>query len=158
MALFNFYIYVLEPTLRFFYTAQNSWVTTNSILKLALYIFMRGYAEARLVEAPRYKSEVRRFDSQWCHGNFLLNNPSGRTMVLGSTQPQTEMSTRNISSGVKAYVRLTTFMCRLSGNLGASTSWNPLGLSRPVTRLLYICCFTFISLGPVFSSSATNSK
>jgi len=33
---------------------------------------------------------------------------------------------------------LTTFMCRLSRNLGASTSWNPLGLSRPVMGLLYI--------------------
>jgi hypothetical protein len=27
---------------------------------------------------------------------------------------------------------LTTFMCRLSRNLGASTSWNPVGLHRPV--------------------------
>jgi len=29
-------------------------------------------------------------------------NPSGRTMALWSTQPLTEMSTRNISWGVKA--------------------------------------------------------
>jgi hypothetical protein len=29
-------------------------------------------------------------------------NPSGRTMALGLTQPLTEMSTRNISWGVKA--------------------------------------------------------
>ena len=29
-------------------------------------------------------------------------------------------------------------MCRLSWNLGASTSWNPQGLSRPVTGLLYL--------------------
>ena len=29
-------------------------------------------------------------------------NPSGRTMALGSTQPLTEMSTRNISWGIKA--------------------------------------------------------
>ena len=28
-------------------------------------------------------------------------------------------------------------MCRLSWNLGASTSWNPQGLSRPVMGLLY---------------------
>jgi hypothetical protein len=28
-------------------------------------------------------------------------------------------------------------MCRLSCNLGASTSWNPMSLSRPVTGLLY---------------------
>ena len=33
---------------------------------------------------------------------------------------------------------LTTFMCRLSLNLGASTSWNPQGLSRPVMGLLYL--------------------
>ena len=29
-------------------------------------------------------------------------------------------------------------MCQLSQNLGASTSWNPLGLSRPVMGLLYL--------------------
>jgi hypothetical protein len=32
-------------------------------------------------------------------GIFHWNNPSGRTMVLGLTQPLTEMSTRNISWG-----------------------------------------------------------
>ena len=32
-------------------------------------------------------------------GMFHLHNPSGRTMVLGSTQPLTQMSTRNISWG-----------------------------------------------------------
>ena len=32
---------------------------------------------------------------------------------------------------------LTTFMCWLSWNLGASTSWNPQGLSRSVMGLLY---------------------
>jgi hypothetical protein len=35
-------------------------------------------------------------------GFFHWHNPSGRTMALGSTQPPTEMSTRNISWGVKA--------------------------------------------------------
>jgi hypothetical protein len=33
---------------------------------------------------------------------------------------------------------LTTFMCRLSKNLGASTSWSPKGLPRPVMGLLYL--------------------
>jgi hypothetical protein len=33
---------------------------------------------------------------------------------------------------------LFTFMCQLSWNMGASTSWNPLGLSRPVMGLLYL--------------------
>ena len=35
-------------------------------------------------------------------GIFNWNNPSGRTMALVLTQPLTEMSTRNISWGVKA--------------------------------------------------------
>jgi hypothetical protein len=40
---------------------------------------------------------------------------------------------------------LTTFMCRLSKNLGASTSWSPKGLPRPVMSLLYLylCSLTF---------------
>jgi len=33
---------------------------------------------------------------------FHWHNPSGRTLALGLTQPITEMSTRNISLGVKA--------------------------------------------------------
>jgi len=33
---------------------------------------------------------------------------------------------------------LTTFKCWLSWNLGASTSWNPQGLSRAVMGLLYL--------------------
>jgi hypothetical protein len=32
---------------------------------------------------------------------FNLPNPSGRTMVLGSTQPLTEMSTGNLPGGKK---------------------------------------------------------
>jgi hypothetical protein len=41
---------------------------------------------------------------------------------------------------------LTTFMCRLSWNLGSSTSWNSQGLSRPVMRLLYLYPTTDINL------------
>ena len=36
---------------------------------------------------------------------------------------------------------LTTFMCRLSWNLGASTSWNPQGLSMPL--ILPFCISTY---------------
>jgi hypothetical protein len=39
---------------------------------------------------------------------------------------------------------LTTFMCRLSKNLGASTSWDPKGLSRPAMGLLFICIYIYI--------------
>jgi hypothetical protein len=60
-------------------------------------------------------------------------------VALGSTQPLTEMSTRNISWGVKYFLwQPTTLMCRLSRNLGTPTSWNPKGLSRPVMGLLYL--------------------
>jgi len=36
-----------------------------------------------------------------------------------------------------------TFMCRLSSNLGASTSWNAQGLSRPVDGLIYLYLYLF---------------
>jgi len=35
------------------------------------------------------------------NGIFCWHNPFGHTMALGSTQPRTEMSTRNISWGIK---------------------------------------------------------
>ena len=38
----------------------------------------------------------------WRFLQFFIDNPSGRTMALGLTQPLTEMSTSNISWGVKA--------------------------------------------------------
>jgi len=72
-------------------------------------------------------------------------------MALGSTQPPTEMSTRYNSWRVKADDNLTIFLCRLSGNLVASNSWNPQGLSRPVQGLLN---FTF----PVPSPNLGNTS
>jgi hypothetical protein len=75
-------------------------------------------------------------------GIFYWHNPSGLTMAPGLTQPLTEMSTRNVSLGERRPVcradKLTTFMCWLSWNLGASTSWNPQGLSRPIKGFLYL--------------------
>jgi squalene cyclase len=55
-----------------------------------------------------------------------------RTMALGSTQPLTEMSTRNLP-GVKSSRRLslTTLppsVSRMTENVGVSTSRNPKGL------------------------------
>jgi hypothetical protein len=53
----------------------------------------------------------------------------------------TEMSTRNPSWGKRRPVRrpdnLTTFMCWISRNSGASTSWKPKGLSKPAEGKLY---------------------
>jgi hypothetical protein len=48
------------------------------LFSLLCYIFLEsvrvllGHAIAQLVEALRYKSEGRGFDSQWCHWNFSL--------------------------------------------------------------------------------------
>jgi hypothetical protein len=43
---------------------------------------------------------------------------------------------------------LTTFMCRLSQNLGNWTSWNPMGLSRPVMDLLYLYLYLYLPSTP----------
>ena len=75
-------------------------------------------------------------------GIFHWRNPSGHIMDLGSTQLLTEMSTRNISWVIKAagaygwqryHLHVPTVL-----KLGASNSWNPQGLSRPVMGLLYV--------------------
>jgi hypothetical protein len=74
---------------------------------------------------------------------FNLPNPSSRTMALGSTQPLTEKSTRNIPGGEGRPARkadnLTT-ICELIvyKNVGASTSHNPMGLHGPLQGYLYL--------------------
>jgi hypothetical protein len=84
---------------------------------------------------------------------FHWHNPSGSTMALGLTQPLKEMSTRNITWGQRRpgsrADNLTTFMYRLSWNLGTSISWNTQGLSRPVMGLLYLY-FYIRSLNTVY--------
>jgi hypothetical protein len=87
----------------------------------------------QLVETLHYKPEGRGSIPDSVIGIFQWHNPSGRTMALGSTQPLTEMSTRNIYWRLRRPVRraenLTTFMCRLSWNVG---SLNLLAPSGPV--------------------------
>jgi hypothetical protein len=43
---------------------------------------------------------------------FNLPNPSSRTMVLGSTQPLTEMNTRKLPGGKKRPARRADNLCR----------------------------------------------
>jgi hypothetical protein len=50
---------------------------------------------------------------------------------------------------------ITTLMGRVSGNVGASASWNPQGLSRPVMGLLYLYLY-LIHFLPVFRTSGGN--
>ena len=63
---------------------------------------MGGGRGGVVVKALRYKPAGRGFDFPMVSLQFLSDNPSGRTMALGSTQPLTEMSTRCISWGVRA--------------------------------------------------------
>ena len=55
---------------------QTKGQTDMTKLKVAFRNFAKapknpGHAVAQLVEALRYKSECRGFDSLWCHWNFL---------------------------------------------------------------------------------------
>ena len=56
----------------------------------------------QLVETLLYNPKVAGSIPDSVTGIFHLHNPSGRTMVLGLTQPLTEMSTKCISWDVKA--------------------------------------------------------
>ena len=51
-----------------------------------------GHAVAQLAEALRYKSEGRGVRFPMMSLEFFIDNPPGRTMALGLTQPLTEIS------------------------------------------------------------------
>jgi hypothetical protein len=83
---------------------SNRKFVNNSLLPLTCYVpslphilyTTYSFLCTQLVEALRHKPKGLEFDSRWCHWIFHWYNTSGRTMTLGSTQPLTEMITRNI--------------------------------------------------------------
>jgi hypothetical protein len=72
------------------------WLFIDVVFIFSFPVYLKALSFA---EALRYKPERRGFDSRWCHWKFFSHNPFGCTMALGSTQPLTEMSTRNLSWG-----------------------------------------------------------
>ena len=90
-----------------------------------------GHAVAQLVETLRYNLEGRGVDFRWCQ----WHNPSGCRKSVGSTETLTKSVPGILRGKGSRYVRLTTLLtsCRLSCNLGTSSSRNPKGLPRPVT-------------------------
>jgi hypothetical protein len=92
-----------------------------------------------LVEALRYKPKGHRFNSQSCHYNFFIDITL--SVAIG---PGVDPASRTDN--------LTTFLRRLSKNLGASTSWNPKGLTRPVMGLLYLYLTIFMETKEVINA------
>jgi hypothetical protein len=93
--------------------------------------FGQGHAVAQLVEALRYKGEGRGFDSRKCHWKFSF--PRSFRPHYG---PGVD-SASNRNEYQEHFLRGKGGRCVGLTTLGASTSWNPLGLSRPVMGLLY---------------------
>jgi hypothetical protein len=62
----------------------------------------------------------------WSLDFFNLPNPSGRTMALGSTQPLTEMSTRNLPGGKgRPASKADNLTVRKCGSLNVSQPYAP---------------------------------
>jgi hypothetical protein len=117
-------------------------VASSFIIKLPLYVICLLLSFNSLL--AHYAT------SWWVTGSnpdevdfFNLPNPTSHTMALGSTQPLTEMSTRNIPGGKGWLARKAdnlTVICELIclENVGASTSHNPMGLHGLLQGYLYL--------------------
>jgi hypothetical protein len=79
-------------------------------------------------------------------GCFNWTNPSSRTMALESTQPLTEMSTRNLHGGKGRPVRgadnLTAICEPIVYKMWEPRRLTPYGFSRPVTEIALPLPFT----------------
>jgi hypothetical protein len=77
-----------------------------------------------------------------CGSNEEEKNPSRSTMALGSTQPLTEMSTRNLPEGKGRSARKANSppsVCRLSRKCASLDVSQSYGSPRPRDGFSYIC-------------------
>jgi hypothetical protein len=79
--------------------------TKNGLCKISSSSPLEGHAVTWLVEALYYKPKIAGSIPYEVIGFFNWLNPSNRTMVLGSTQPITAMSTSNLPGGKGRPVR-----------------------------------------------------
>jgi hypothetical protein len=85
----------VEKQAKIIHPGWHTWL--KNVLFLIIICASRGkLLVAQLVEAQRYKP---RSIPSGVIGNYHWHNPSSRTVALGSTQPLTEMSTRDVSWG-----------------------------------------------------------
>jgi hypothetical protein len=113
------------------------------IINKLLYSFLWGQAMVQLVQTLHYMSEGRGFDSRWYHWNFLLTWSFRPRYGSGVDSASNRKENQEYFLGGKGgrcgrTDNLTTFMCRMSWNMGDSTSWNPLACPG-----LQWDCFTF---------------
>ena len=71
---------------------------------LHLNILLLGHAVAQLVEALRYKSEGRGFDSRWCHCNFSLTQSFRLDYGPGVDSASNRNENQEYFLGVKAAI------------------------------------------------------
>jgi hypothetical protein len=87
-------------TLFCLYSETNVMYFLFNVLKIkSLYIFRAGYAVVQWLWHCATSRKFAGLISDGVTGIFYWHKPSGRTMTLGTTQPLTEISTRNISWG-----------------------------------------------------------
>jgi len=114
----------------------------NRFLPSVFFPYLRNLVGVMEVEALRYNSEDRGFDSLWGYCDFRWFNPSGRTTPLRSNHRLIEMSTRSIA--VRMAENLDTLTGWLSGN---SRRCNFLETSEPAHPCIGIAYMVDITVG-----------
>jgi len=129
-------LYLCGVLMKAHLSAGDTWCSVFGPPHLAVYVV------AQLVEALRQKSEGRGFDSRWCHCNFSdLILPDALWPWDWLSLWQKWVSGTLPGSTWGWCIGLTTLPPSCADSLeimGASISWNPQDLSRPVMGLFYL--------------------